>query len=127
MTFTYCAEAIDLTDAEILSLVRGLCRSVGNPGTFGDISFLRLTAVCDLGAGHSSMHASLQAQGGPDGYSAITWFRWRGQLRDITRSDDCDCPEPGDEGRVPCLLFKGHPGPHCCLTEDDPSPSWCGS
>lgn len=119
MTFAYCGETVGLSDAEIIALVRDLC---GKDGHATDIQMLRLTAVCDLGKGHPSLHASFQAEAW---HNIATWFRWRGQLRDITRSDDADCPEPGDDERVGCLLFKGHPGAHCCLGEDDPSPSWC--
>jgi hypothetical protein len=119
-TFTYCGETVDLSDAEIVALIRDLC---GESGHAEEISMLRLTVVCDLGKGHPSLHASFQAEAW---HNVALWFRWRGPVRDITRSVDAYCPEPGDDDHVDCLLFKGHPGPHCCLGANDPDPSWCG-
>lgn len=119
MPFDYCGATLDLSDAEILVLVRDIC---GEHGFARDIGSLRLKAVCDLSRDHPSLHASLQAETWPHEF---IWFRWRNRLRDISRGTDDGCDEGGDDFVIGCLLFKGHPGEHCILDEDDPAPSWC--
>ncbi len=133
-----CGAATDLTDEEIVSIIR-VAIAPGPIMTDDALGSLRLGAVCDLSEGHAGSHASLQALGGQNG-DPVPWLRWGDGPREIMWSDlDCPHTEPMNGVRFTaggavlleldentCDLFAGHPGEHHLWDWDGTgvAPSW---
>lgn len=127
MTYTYCAEATDLTDTEIAAIVRHFsCCQVGevDDGTF---HMLMTRAGCDLGKGHAGPHAGFQASGAPmrresrhQGDEDCAWLMWGGVVREIAWLMEC----PVKLGGHGCMLFDGHEGPHLHYAGEGEPPAW---
>lgn len=121
MTESLCRAEAKLTDAEIAEIVRA---SV--PPSWRMIEpfeGFRTSAVCDLEAGHTGSHASLQAYGSKN-VAGDPWLLWDGQRRDIAWL--ADCPAEDGYGET-CNLFTGHAGGHLAWVWDVPglvAPSW---
>lgn len=136
MTFTYCGETTSLTDAEIVTTIKGIYGELGDGLEL--VETFRIAAECDLSRHHPGAHASLQADAtawakwANDGRAA--WLRWDQDGREIMwpsgvidcyQREDGTVGSDGDDGDC-CLLFSGHPGEHCFPPAGpDGLPSWC--
>jgi len=116
-----CNEQASLTDSEIAWMIR--CSVPEGPYTSRDpFGCMRLTAVCDLAAGHAGPHASLMAVS-PERGTTDPWFLWNGDSRTLAWPEMC--PEPATADHMGCLLYAGHAGPHhLCPGDCAWIPSW---
>lgn len=127
MTYTYCAATTDLTDAEIVAIIKHLrCCDSGEVAE-GAIDMLRLQAGCDLIEGHAGHHAGYQVSGHPSrksshllGPEVYGWLFWGGAVREIAWPAECAAKADG----LTCLLFGQHEGPHLHYTGDQEEPAW---
>ena len=128
MTYTYCGETTDLTDAEIVAIIRHLrCCGTGEV-LEGAIDMLRLQAGCDLIKGHSGPHAGFQLSGhsrsgstpllGPE---VSGWLMWGGVVREIAWPAECPVKDADGLG---CLLFDEHEGQHLYYSAEQEAPAW---
>lgn len=128
MNFTYCGETTDLTDAEIIGIIKHLrCCDTGEV-LDGAIDMLRFQAGCDLAEGHAGPHAGFQVSGRPKpgggpmlGPETCGWLMWGGAVREIVWP--AECPDKGADG-LSCLLFDGHEGAHLHYRGERPAPAW---
>jgi len=126
MTYTYCGETTDLTDAEVLALVRHYRCCEAGEVLEGGVNMLRFQAGCDLAKGHSGPHAGLQVFGaanprpGYRGDEEYGWLFWGGVVREVAWPAECPAKAHG----LSCLLFDGHEGPHLHYTGEQEAPAW---
>lgn len=126
MTYTYCSETTELTDAEIVTLIRHqVCCPEGGEVDEGDLNMLFLKAGCDLEKDHAGRHASFQLS--DQGGKVCAWLLWPGaalawcgEEREITWPPECPVKDDG----LGCLLFDRHEGPHLHYTGDTEAPAW---
>lgn len=128
MTYTYCAETTELTDAEVVAIIRHyLCCDEGLELEEGALNMLDLKAGCDLAAGHSGPHAGFQAHGPSRRENRepreedCAWLFWGGAVREI--GWPAECPDK-DEHDLNCMLFDGHEGAHLHYGGKGDPPAW---
>jgi hypothetical protein len=110
MTTETCDDPIDLSDADLVAIVRG---AADNEGTAHDLATINIYASCRLSDGHGAAHASwvAQATNHDTERNVVAWLRW---TDDGTRTVDwlADCATKR------CVLFRGHQGGCDFATED---------